>query len=214
MTPAHFKEVLEVVCMTTGHSKAEISRAIGVYPATVWYWENKSFSRRKQPYVIHCLKQILKGELKVNFVSDEHIKKAKENGINYKNLYNRVYRLGWDIEKATTQPVKKDSFIEKYRPLLQKHNIAETVFYSRIYQQGWDYEKAATTPLRAPGESSRSGWAKKGYLTEEQVQRAEANGISLNTLRARVYRYKWDVEKAITEPIDYKRHSFTRRATN
>jgi hypothetical protein len=60
MTPQHFKEVLETICMTTGHSKAEISRELGVKPTTIWYWENKSFSEHKQPYVLHCLKLILR----------------------------------------------------------------------------------------------------------------------------------------------------------
>jgi hypothetical protein len=204
MTPQHFKEVLEIVCMTTGRSKAEISRKIGVTPTTLWLWENKSFSGHKQPYVIHQLKEILaKGKVHMNFVSDNDIKKAEANGVNYKNLYNRVYRLGWEVERAIHTPVKKDSRIAKYRPLLQKHGIAESVFYTRIYQQGWDLEEAATTPLLTPGEVLKRKQEKRGYLTQEQIKTAESNGISLNTLRARVYRQKWPVGKAISEPVRY-----------
>ncbi len=59
MTPQHFREVLGTVCMTTGRSKREISILLGVKPTTLWYWENKSFSEHKQPYVIHFLKRIL-----------------------------------------------------------------------------------------------------------------------------------------------------------
>jgi hypothetical protein len=38
-------------------------------------------------------------------------------------------------------------------------------------------------------------------ITEDDYQRAEANGIKRHTLRNRVRKLKWDKERAINDPI-------------
>jgi len=141
----------------------------------------------------------------MNYVTEEDFQKAKANGIDYMNVYNRVYNLGWEVDRAITTPIKKESFIAKYRPILQQHGISEAMFYSRIYQLGWDPEKAATTPRRTMSEISRKIWDNKGCLTESQIKQAAENGIKHSTLSSRVYRYKWPIERAITEPVHYNR---------
>jgi hypothetical protein len=56
-------------------------------------------------------------------------------------------------------------------------------------------EEAATTPKMI---HSRYPNAK---VTYEMVQRAKANGISKNTLNARIHKMGWDPERAMTQPI-------------
>lgn len=43
------------------------------------------------------------------YISDEDIKKARENGINEITLNARVRILGWSIEKAITKPVQSSA---------------------------------------------------------------------------------------------------------
>lgn len=45
------------------------------------------------------------------------------------------------------------------------------------------------------------GMSKDYYITPEDFKRAEENGISNETLRQRVYSYRWPKEIAITKPI-------------
>lgn len=42
------------------------------------------------------------------------------------------------------------------------------------------------------------------YFTREQIETAEANGIEYSTLYRRVVKNKWDIEKAITKPVNYQ----------
>ena len=42
---------------------------------------------------------------------------------------------------------------------------------------------------------------RRSYLTQEDFETAEKNGIGYNTAHARVYRYGWDAEDAITKPV-------------
>jgi hypothetical protein len=58
--------------------------------------------------------------------------------------------------------------------------------------------------LRKYQESLINGKVKLG---KQQLQRAYENGISEHTVRSRVYGRKWDVERAITEPLKRKKTS-------
>ena len=61
------------------------------------------------------------------YITPAHIEKAKANGISYETLKERVYRLGWNVNKACTKPKKKG--------------------YPRLYPD-WVYEKAKENGLR------------------------------------------------------------------
>ena len=43
---------------------------------------------------------------------------------------------------------------------------------------------------------------KINYITPDDYEVAKQNGISESTLYARVYNYFWDIERAITEPVN------------
>lgn len=52
----------------------------------------------------------------MEYLQEEDIKKAKENGIKLATLKNRVYVLKWSLEKATTEPIKENHWNSKHHP--------------------------------------------------------------------------------------------------
>jgi hypothetical protein len=137
----------------------------------------------------------------VNFLTYEDIDIAKANGIDYLNAYNRVHKLNWPVEKAITTPLKRkeDQLWPKYRELAAKHDIKHWCFFQRL-KRGMSPEQAATMPKVPYGERARPC-----KITKEFYEIAAQNGIKRSTVNARVYNYKWPVEKAVSEPVDEKK---------
>ena len=121
-------------------------------------------------------------------ISSEQYQIAESNGIGRKTLHTRVYSNDWEIERAITQPVRKEPSIWHEWKDVAKVNRA--AFYVRI-SRGMTPEEAALTP---PGRRN------KGKLTKADYERAAANGIAKGTLEGRVYVFKWDVERGVTQP--------------
>jgi hypothetical protein len=135
----------------------------------------------------------------MNYLTDRDYLIANQNGIDNANAFNRVYACGWDVERAITEPIrrKEDSLWMKYKEKANQIGITQMCFYQRTYK-GMTPEQAATTPKLPHGER----WKKENVkLTKEIVDTATRNGIGYKTLKMRVYTYKWDVERAITEPL-------------
>ena len=124
----------------------------------------------------------------MGYISPEHYKIAESNGIGRKTLYTRVHLYDWDVERAITQPVRKGPSVWEAWKDVSKVNRA--AFYVRV-SRGMTHEEAALTP---PGRKN------KGKLTKADYERAAANGIAKGTLEGRVYVFKWDVERAVTQP--------------
>lgn len=144
----------------------------------------------------------------MNYLTDRDYEIANQNGIDKAHAYNRVYKYGWDIERAITQPVKRkvDALWPKYRDLAEQSGISYMCFYLRIKKMDMAPEEAATTPI-----IPRTGRTKKNAkLTKEIVETAAKNGISRKTLSQRVYVYRWDVERATTEPLHKEKRSRVR----
>lgn len=97
---------------------------------------------------------------------------AEKHGICYSTLRYRMHRLGWDPERAATQPLQdrikqtkkmnqlNRKYPEKFKRLAEQNGIPESTFYSRINESGWDMETAATRPLMTRSEI--------GLLTKEK----------------------------------------------
>jgi hypothetical protein len=130
------------------------------------------------------------------YLNPEDFQKARDNGIEYEMAYNRFYVLGWPKEKAITKPVMRRGWKWKdYENACVKAGISKSAFYKRI-KEGWDLGKASTTPF-VPYQERR----KNVKITDEVKATAEKNGIPIGTLKTRVYLYKWDVKRAMTEPV-------------
>lgn len=144
------------------------------------------------------------------YLSPEDFQKAKDNGIEYETVYNRFYILGWPKEKAITKPVMRRGWGWKdYEEACANLGISKSAFYKRI-KEGWDLTKASTTPFVPYHERK-----KNVKITEEVKAIAEKNGIPLGTLKSRVYLYKWDVQRAMTEPIHerFRRNDYETTST-
>lgn len=99
---------------------------------------------------------------------------AKEHGICYSTLRYRANRLGWDLERAATQPLqdrsiqarnayeKSRKYPKEYKDLALKNGISERTFHRRV-KSGWTLEAAAITPTMTSREI--------GLMTKEKRQR-------------------------------------------
>lgn len=81
------------------------------------------------------------------WISSDELYRAKENGINYLNLYNRIHNLDWTVEKAITEPIQnKPSLYSQYKGLCLEHGIRRDAFIQRV-KKGMKPEEAATKPV-------------------------------------------------------------------
>lgn len=133
----------------------------------------------------------------MNYLTDEQVATAKANGVSYKNLYNRFYVMGWDAERAITEPVGKEFVWTKHKEKCQKNGINSNTFYSRIYN-GMTPEEAANTPLITPDKRRK---VTKRKFTDEIIKKAAENGVGYATLVTRVTSHHWSIEKAINTPV-------------
>ena len=144
------------------------------------------------------------------YLTDEDFKTAEANGIPNGIVYNRFYTYGWKKEKALTETYRpRPKTHVKYKEELKKSGVNLNTFYMRI-GRGWDAERAATEPTMTKKEAAayaskvriaNQNPNKKIIITPEVKATAEKNGIPLGTLRTRIYRYKWSVQRAMTEPV-------------
>lgn len=77
---------------------------------------------------------------------------------------------------------------EQRRKALENGISYETLL--RRLAEGWPIKQAISIPVNA-----------HRTLTDEEIKQAAENGISYATLHARVSKYGWDVERAVTTPI-------------
>lgn len=138
----------------------------------------------------------------MEYLSEEDFKTAAKNGIDYRNAYNRVYVLGWDVQTAITEPIHSNDKSDwwKYRESCKKVGINQNMFYQRR-SRGWSIEKILSTP-HSPG--NRFVKRPDTILDDKLLAVAAQNGIGANTAKARVHRYKWPIEKAVTEPVNMR----------
>jgi uncharacterized protein YjcR len=147
------------------------------------------------------------------------IELAKENGISYNTLLNRVKKFGWDPKKAAATPVlsrgrtleiareannelrKKEQSVINADPdnlfkitpqhieLAKKNGISKLTVRSRVYRDGWTVDEAITTPVQE----------KKSAQYYRYKDIALSNGIHPEAFKSRV-RIGWTFEKAATVP--------------
>jgi len=87
------------------------------------------------------------------------IKIAEKNGIGYVTFHTRIHAMGWDPEKAATEPLvnrhQHMAMVAKTRrvypvEMIEKaarNGISYVTFKQRIYRLGWSMEDAATIPI-------------------------------------------------------------------
>ena len=125
------------------------------------------------------------------YITPEDYKIAEENGISKDTLLSRVRKLGWDVDKAITKPVRaKRKFTEEEIKAMEENGIDRNVAAGRRHW-GWTLEEAIT-------KSKKKG---RQYVYPEWVYKeADKNGISYSALGNRIRR-GMSLEEACTKKI-------------
>lgn len=140
-------------------------------------------------------------EKRFHYITPEDTTTAEKNGITHNALYQRVHSYGWDIDRAITQPMKRDiPFHSEWIDTAKNNGIKLSVFRARVRNQGWDEETAATTPILSSVECGIRSGDKKNIFTEEQIKKMENLGLSRSTVRQRINSYGWSIEDAVNTP--------------
>jgi lambda repressor-like predicted transcriptional regulator len=142
----------------------------------------------------------------VYYLTKEDYATAKANGISHGMLYNRYYRLDYDLDRAVTEPPGSYKRItpnmkewERWKHVAETNGITRQMFFNRLNSttmKDWTPEEAATVP---------KGQKRGTTLTPELYALAEKNGISKVTLRNRIFGQHWRPYRAATEPVDKNR---------
>ena len=131
------------------------------------------------------------GNKRYFYITPEDFKIAEENGIPEYVVTTRVRKLGWDVDRAITKPVRvKRKFTEEEIKTMEENGIDRDVAAGRRYW-GWTLEEAITKPK------------KKGrqYVYPEWVYKeANKNGISYSALGNRIRR-GMSLEEACTKKM-------------
>jgi DUF438 domain-containing protein len=138
------------------------------------------------------------------YITPEDYDIAEGNGIKKTILIGRVRLLGWSISRARTEPVQKkfkDTLSEEIIEILKENKINIETYRRRTTLYKWSKEKAMSTAILTAKEVSATGTIARRKISEKEYGIAKENKISITTLRARVYNYKWSIIKAITTPI-------------
>ena len=90
---------------------------------------------------------------------------ARANGISPNSARNRLC-LGWDLERAVTQPIRKKDTTKPPKTSQRKTSIAEMarangvpprVAYLRLFSLKWDLQRAVSQPVRNKKKNRKRG---------------------------------------------------------
>ena len=84
----------------------------------------------------------------MQYLTPSDYKLAEANGISEKTLSVRVYRLGWDKQKAIQKKITPRRYLnalvtDEIKAILELNDIPISLFKMRI-KRGWSVEKATT----------------------------------------------------------------------
>ena len=123
------------------------------------------------------------------YITPEEYQRAESFGVDAFNLERRVRLLAWDKERAITEPLRSQNDRKAWADLAESNGIKYQTFMNRVLNLGWDEERAATTPVISKKDNikkTNEKRDKKRVIPTEIVRLAETNGISYQTLRARI----------------------------
>ena len=125
------------------------------------------------------------------YITPEDYKIAEENGIPEYVVTTRVRKLGWDIDRAITKPVRgKRKFTEEEIKIMEENGVDRNTASCRL-KWGWTLEEALTKPKKRG----------RQYVYPEWVYKeADKNGISYSALGNRI-RSGMSLEEACTKKM-------------
>lgn len=131
-----------------------------------------------------------------HYLTPEELEIAESNGISRELAQNRVYRHGWDKQRAITQQRRDTKTLKwaTWAATAEENGICKSTFYTRL-SNGRTPEEAATQPL------SGTRYGASRIFSKEILELAASNGISRARLYERVQKSNWDEHRAATTPI-------------
>ena len=129
------------------------------------------------------------GNKRYFYITPEDFKIAEENGIPEYVVTTRVRKLGWDVDKAITKPVRaKRKFTEEQIKTMEENGVDRNTVSCRL-KWGWTLEEALTKPNKR---------GRQYVYTEWVYKEANKNGISYSALGNRIRR-GMSLEEACTK---------------
>ena len=136
----------------------------------------------------------------------------RELGFRSGTISDRLNTLGWDVERALTEPPGEFSKTRRYTcngetltlsEWAKKAGVSFSVMWKRVEVQKMPIEEAVgIVPVGKKNILVFNGQAKPIKVWAEEL------GVPMDTIWKRVYKSGWSVEKALTTPVrHYNRHS-------
>ncbi|WP_225442464.1 hypothetical protein [Paenibacillus lycopersici] len=134
------------------------------------------------------------------YITPEDYATAAECGICARTLESRVRGLGWDVDRAISEPPKVQRSYPEWRELAKQNGVSSDTFYYR-FGRGWELERAATTPPLTRQEAMTRAASTRRKIPAKIRALADANGIKRSTFYGRIRDCGWTPERAATEPV-------------
>ena len=156
------------------------------------------------------------GEL---YTYKELVKKSSVPNLSARDLFNRVDKLGWDIDRALTQPKdvklqppgcrgKDKECLYEYKGKIYKtyelvalssvEGLTVGNITNRINVQGWSVEDAITKPKKQ--RNQKFEYRGKMYSSKELAKLSPYDNITYHDITDRVNGQGWSVERAVNTP--------------
>ena len=135
---------------------------------------------------------------------------CKHWGLPDSTVQNRIYKLGYTIEQALTEPIKTQNTVgktcvdhlgniyESKATMCCKYGIPRNVFHRRL-KDGWDLEKALTTPPSRKNGQGRTIYDHKGNAYVSVAEMCNAYNIDFAMYGSRI-RQGWSLQKTLETP--------------
>lgn len=126
---------------------------------------------------------------------------AEITGISETTIKGRIDELGWDVEKALTeppsqQPITVNGETGTIFELAKAKGLNPFTVWGRIKRWGWTPERAMTEPAKQK-EHYITAFGQTHTITEW----SKITGIKYPTLQNRLNAYGWEPEKALSTPV-------------
>ncbi|MGL5646739.1 MAG: hypothetical protein ACRDDY_02715 [Clostridium sp.] len=145
--------------------------------------------------------------MELYLLTKKHYEIAKKNGLSRKIVYERVWKSGWSIKRAITEPKRNNNsesvierMTEEQKKLYIENGLKPHNIYDRMRLSGLTLSEAVARPLN----DRKHLRGKTKDITEEHYKIAEKNGINRNLVQVR-YRKTGDIMHSITCPYDKKK---------
>ena len=172
-------------------------------------WNNGKGYKR-QGKISEAIKQFGWENIKKNIVKDglsaQEGAKLEQELIKKYDTINNGYNImkGGDLG-SDEMDIIIDGVAYTAKQLAQMSPINDITYHditNRLNSHKWDLEKTITQPLTH--KNNKYLYKDSYYTMNELLQFSTVEGLTAGLLNNRIRRHKWDIERALTQPLDVK----------